>query len=563
MKEGREMQNLNVIKEIENEDEDDESMFEKNNLINFEDVMGNFQSDKKFTSKNMDVDDIMMLESTFYKVPKLNLNENIGKTLSKLKKSTMKFNKTIINYKDLEESFLNEFSGTKKTFTEVQFNSFAMIILQIINCIIKSSLVQIAYCMKTLGIVYGTFSIMIIAFLSSLSLKVLMKTHEKTSIKNYLIFSEKIFGKLGKFIILNFNFCSAYGNCLTFVILFSKVIPHIVNITLGDKTLTNNNIYLSIILGIILYIYCFKKDVSGIKNAAYYAFYGIIFFFLFTIIDFFYSIRQEDVILKFQKLTLNDILWGMDNNWYSKLTSIACIILSFSFHAFTFSIYGCLGQLTIHEFVITSTITIFICATIYLICGIFGFLLYYNTLYDSIIDAVGDKFLNTLLSLSNCVNVIMTFPITFAGLKNYWILLIEVYLTKIRDFFYFCFECFDWVHKRKLEIEILKKQESNNFFGNNGSVVLPKPVEYIIVLILFISVFYIATIFNSLKIIFGIIGGIMGNCLSFIFPALFYLCINNKESLCSKYNLISIFFLFFGIILLCLCVSSTIISFKN
>ena len=55
----------------------------------------------------------------------------------------------------------------------------------------------------------------------------------------------------------------------------------------------------------------------------------------------------------------------------------------------------------------------------------------------------------------------------------------------------------------------------------------------------------------------------MGNCLSFIFPALFYLCINNKESLCSKYNLISIFFLFFGIVLLLLCVSSTIISFKN
>ena len=183
MKEKIEMNNLNIIRELSNEEDD--SMFEKKDKINYEDFIDSFYEDKNVNANKMDVDDIMMLQSTFYKVPKIPMNEEI--TLSKIKQ-TMKFKKTNITFKDIEESFLNEFSGTKKAFVEVHFNSFIMTILQIINCIIKSSLVQMAYCMKTLGLVYGSFSIIIISFLSSLSLKLLMKTHEKTQIKNYLIF---------------------------------------------------------------------------------------------------------------------------------------------------------------------------------------------------------------------------------------------------------------------------------------------------------------------------------------------------------------------------------------
>ena len=111
---------------------------------------------------------------------------------------------------------------------------------------------------------------------------------------------------------------------------------------------------------------------------------------------------------------------------------------------------------------------------------------------------------------------------------------------------------------------MLKKEEANNFFGNKASFILPKSLEYIAVLILFISVFYIATIFSKLKIIFGIVGGIMGNCLTFIFPALFYFFIDNDKWRITKYNLISIFFIIFGFLLLVLCVYSTIItSFRS
>ena len=524
------------------------------------------------------LNDIMMLESNFYKqVPKNNAILNSIKNIKNISKNNLsnsqnnnsnKSNpdknikpKTLENSSSendflLDDSFLDEFTGSKN-FTEIQFNSLIMTILQIMNCIIKSSLVQIAYCMKTLGMVYGSITIIIVAFLSLISLKLLMGVHERTKIKSYLLFSDRIFGKFGKFILLTLNFGSAYGNCLTFIKIFMKVIPNIINLPMEQVEEKN---YIKLILGITLFFYCFKKDVSGIKKAAYYGFLGIILFFIFTILDFLNTVYKGEDIEKFRYLDIEDIIWGMDNRISAKLNSIACIILSFSFHIFTFSIYGCMGEISITEYNVTAAATIFICAIIYLLCGTMGFLLYYDEINDSILDASKNKFLYILLSLSNCLNVIMTFPITFAALKNYWCLLIEVFLTILRNFFYSIFSCCDCIKKRKEKLEELKSIEFNNFFGNEHSVMMPKFMEIIFVIILFISVFTFETKVTEFKVIFGILGGLMGNTLSFIFPALFYLIIENHEHWYSLNNIISFFFVIFGLISMIACITSTIIG---
>ena len=558
---------------------------------NYDDYVDKMRLSKKSNNKSDEINiikneqnqqnklnDIMMLESNFYKqVPKNNAILNSIKNIKNISKNNLsnsqnnnsnKSNpdknikpKTLENSSSendflLDDSFLDEFTGSKN-FTEIQFNSLIMTILQIMNCIIKSSLVQIAYCMKTLGMVYGSITIIIVAFLSLISLKLLMGVHERTKIKSYLLFSDRIFGKFGKFILLTLNFGSAYGNCLTFIKIFMKVIPNIINLPM-DQVEENN--YIKLILGITLFFYCFKKDVSGIKKAAYYGFLGIILFFIFTILDFLNTVYKGEDIEKFRYLDIEDIIWGMDNRISAKLNSIACIILSFSFHIFTFSIYGCMGEISITEYNVTAAATIFICAIIYLLCGTMGFLLYYDEINDSILDASKNKFLYILLSLSNCLNVIMTFPITFAALKNYWCLLIEVFLTILRNFFYSIFSCCDCIKKRKEKLEELKSIEFNNFFGNEHSVMMPKFMEIIFVIILFISVFTFETKVTEFKVIFGILGGLMGNTLSFIFPALFYLIIENHEHWYSLNNIISFFFVIFGLISMIACITSTIIG---
>ena len=118
----------------------------------------------------------------------------------------------------------------------------------------------------------------------------------------------------------------------------------------------------------------------------------------------------------------------------------------------------------------------------------------------------------------------MTFPITFAALKNYFCFLIEVFLTIGRDFLLYFLSCFECVQHK---IILIKSKEKNidkrRFFSNTSSVVLNKPFEIFFVVILFLCVFIVSHYFNQLKFIFAILGGIMGNLFSYIFPALFYL----------------------------------------
>jgi amino acid permease len=91
--------------------------------------------------------------------------------------------------------------------------------------------------------------------------------------------------------------------------------------------------------------------------------------------------------------------------------------------------------------------------------------------------------------------------------------------------------------------------------SGNPLVKLPKFMEIILTTFMFVLVFYVATIYNELKKIFSLTGGVMGNILSFIFPSLFYLGFTQKKM--SKYGIISFFFIIFGFITMLICIAST------
>ena len=93
-----------------------------------------------------------------------------------------------------------------------------------------------------------------------------------------------------------------------------------------------------------------------------------------------------------------------------------------------------MGKISRKQFYITTSVSVLITTIIYLICGTIGYLLYYDTLEDSILDAIKESWLSSLLSLANVINVIMTFPITFGALKNYFLLFVGIMITLVRDF---------------------------------------------------------------------------------------------------------------------------------
>ena len=170
-----------------------------------------------------------------------------------------------------------------------------------------------------------------------------------------------------------------------------------------------------------------------------------------------------------------------------------------------------MGTTNMRSFLITASVGVFISMSIYLIVGTIGYMLYSNKIVDSILDSIGEKTLNTFLSLANMVNVIMTFPITFNALKHYYCFILEVVLTAIRNLFRFIF-CVQF--PKKPHQSIINKRKS--YYGFD-SVILPDIIEYLFVIVLFVSIFSIAISYPSLKMICSLLGGTTANIFSFVF----------------------------------------------
>ena len=478
--------------------------------------------------------------------------------------------------KDDRPSFLsrNSIDLEQDTFEIEVVDSVWLTVLQVINCMIKANLIQIANSMKILGIVWGPIVTCIIALMSLITLNMILEVNQITGQRSYLIFSEMMFGHFGSVVILICQFMSAFGGCLSYVVIFNKVVPNLLNFSLPTENITNETIF-SVLLGCSLYFYCYKQDVNVIKTAAKYAVFGILLFFVVTIIDFIIAVTSQNRLVNLEnwnKEKIHEILYGLNrsgqkNRLSNLVSAVACIILSYSFHVFTFSIYGCMGKISKKQFFMTTSISVLITTIIYLICGTIGYLLYYDELKDSILDCMHDNWSSSLLSIANVINVIMTFPITFAAVKNYFLLFVGIMITLLRDLFLWIFKCIPKVEQirgRTSNARITKvlRKSNNNKINNksllmsgNPLVKLPKFMEIILTTFMFVLVFYVATIYNELKKIFSLTGGVMGNILSFIFPSLFYLGFTQKKM--SKYGIISFFFIIFGFITMFICIAST------
>ena len=452
-------------------------------------------------------------------------------------------------------------------------DSVGMTILQVINCMVKANLVQIAMCIKELGLIWGPITIITIGIMCLISLYLLLEVNKATGQRSYLIFSEMIFGHFGSIIILICQFMSAFGGCLSFIVIFNKVIPKVFTFSMSNDYIADDKVFTTS-LAVILLFYCYRQDVNIIKEAAKYAVFAILLFFVLTIIDFAVAVFSQKRLISINS-TWNEkkkyeILNGLndpnhENRLANIITAIACIILSFSFHVFTFSIYGCMGKITRQQFYITTSISVIITMIIYLICGIIGYLLYSDTLTDSILDSIQESWLSCFLSIANVINVVMTFPITFAAAKNYFVLFAGIIATLFRDFFLWMFSCIPQVNNYREMVsnesitKVFLKDNKSYLMSGKPLVQIPKFIEFFLTLLLYALVFWVASIYTHLKVIFSITGGVMGNILSFIFPSIFYLGLVKTQHF-SIYKIVAVCFVLFGLTTMGICIFSTILS---
>lgn len=141
-------------------------------------------------NKPRDEEDILRMESPFYKVDskntailkkaytkKMEVSYMSDKNDKSVNHKSVALNRTETKYKDLNSMI--DFKMVNKL--EIRtFESLFMTVLQIINCIIRYTIIQIPYCMKVLGLVYGPLAISIIGLMSVFSVYMLIKVKEAT-----------------------------------------------------------------------------------------------------------------------------------------------------------------------------------------------------------------------------------------------------------------------------------------------------------------------------------------------------------------------------------------------
>ena len=101
------------------------------------------------------------------------------------------------------------------------------------------------------------------------------------------------------------------------------------------------------------------------------------------------------------------------------------------------------------------------------------------------------------------------------------------------------------------------KKENIYLMSGKPLVKMPKFLEIILTLVIYVIIFWVASMYTQLKVIFSITGGVMGNILSFIFPSIFYLGLSRKKVF-SKYGIIAILFIIFGLVTMSICITSTV-----
>jgi amino acid permease len=214
--------------------------------------------------------------------------------------------------------------------------------------------------------------------------------------------------------------------------IFFRFIPNLIEAKFGADSIFADKWILSIILSIFLIIYSYQNDISVIKKSASWGFAAIIFLLGLIIYDLLYCSRYG--ILKQDHHSIK--IMDYKSDYIEIISNISCIILSFSFHSYTFSIYECLEKKDINVMMRISAIGIFVSMGIYLLIGSVGYVIYVDLVNENYIFNLEDYPMQRYLqSIAFVLNVVMSFPLSFFSLRHYLVFIVQIILTKLSDCF--------------------------------------------------------------------------------------------------------------------------------
>ena len=468
--------------------------------------------------------------------------------------------------------------------------SFLGAFLQIGNTILGAGIISLPVVFRYLGFILGFIFITIISILTIYSSYLLLKAHQITTKKKYLTIAHASMGDKGYIFTNIIIILNNFGLCCVYFRIVADTIQNIIGGYVSRDNFFVNNWHNFIYIIIILFIMSFviwTQDFKKFEKTSFLGMFGIIVYFIILIILFFYKISKG-----FKPFYSIDSYF-ISGKFTDILMCLPSVFLSFSFQFNLFPIYSSLIKRTHKEMLSVTKVSVIFCFILYIFSGIIGFLMYGDSLDDTILNAflteiqneqndIAIKILLILANIGFLLCATTSIPLVFYTLKQNFF---STYKFIIR-------------YKRKKQIEMENEEEHNkitdiNSLGiNDGEEItetnstitenhitieqetqrsdsiasnesideiskkikinISKNEEIIISLLIYIIIGCVTILVPKLKSMFNIVGCTAANSIQFIIPCLMIIFLRKKAE-----KLINILFakilLIFGIFSLIIC----------
>ena len=481
--------------------------------------------------------------------------------------------------------------------------------IQISNTILGAGIVSLPVVIRYLGFPLGVIFFSIIAYLTVYSSYLLLKAHQITHKKKYSSISHAAMGGKGYILTNVMIILNNFGLSCVYFRIFGDTIQNVVGgyVSPDSFLVTNwhNFLYIIIILILMSFI-IWTEDFEKFEKTSYIGMLGVIIYFITLFILLFYKVSKGF------KPFYNLDSYKVRGEYTNVLISMPSVFLSFSFQFNLFPIYSGLINRTHHEMIRVTEVSIILCLVLYIFSGIAGFLLYGDSLNDTVLlaflkdmqDENTDQIMKILLIIINLGFLACSttgIPLVYFTLKQTFFSTYKYILKKNNqsgkniemttvskkeeeeelDIIGKSFGDNDnnaaeseTSDKNQNDINNNKEPENNNDAGRSSSAIsidfnidervkkikinISKKEEIIISVILYITVGIITILVPKLKSLFNIVGCTAANAIQFIIPCLIIISLGPKAE--KLVNLIyAKLLLFFGIAALIICFTAEIL----
>lgn len=189
----------------------------------------------------------------------------------------------------------------------------------------------------------------------------------------------------------------------------------------------------TIIIFVTLAFLSLTNNIKNLKFSAYYGFYSIIAMVLGCLSMIAYNsyieLRVNSLYFEFNYFELSSLALS--------LNQVSIVVLSFSFHTYTFSIYETIEKPTTKKMMICTSVGILLSMMIYLMIGGIIYISYGEMLRSqpNVVSVINKSSFGIFINIAFSINVIMSFPMSFFSVKSYTLYVLPLIWSWFRSVF--------------------------------------------------------------------------------------------------------------------------------